>query len=220
MIEFLEACTDRTISPNTELPGTTAYHHQAHRDDMPPPLKAPNAHTKIISLYLTSPVSQFPLPKPHTMANITPGFAIRRNGSCLATESDCGETLAPFRGCCPGKLACPHQYNVACCPQGQNCTAELVAAPQPRCANGTWDLFDNNGMFCCERGESAYDRQNTDVCARAGAQLQEGDRVLKAVSVGAGMWVERCGRDVVLTEIQIQQRFRPVWQLSVELLST
>ncbi|KAF2645190.1 hypothetical protein P280DRAFT_363908, partial [Massarina eburnea CBS 473.64] len=95
------------------------------------------------------------------MANSTaPGWAIRRSGTCLSgLETDCGATYAPFRGCCPMEFACPNQYNVACCPSGSNCTSSLLnpsVTPEVKCANTTWDLFDNNGYFCCEQGLKAY----------------------------------------------------------------
>ncbi|OJJ04443.1 hypothetical protein ASPVEDRAFT_136159 [Aspergillus versicolor CBS 583.65] len=76
------------------------------------------------------------------------GWALRKNGSCLASEVDCGETVAPYRVCCPNGSFCPHANNVACCPSKSYCTDALNG--QPRCANSTWDLFINGGYFCCE----------------------------------------------------------------------
>ncbi|KAI8960268.1 hypothetical protein F5Y11DRAFT_330360 [Daldinia sp. FL1419] len=98
------------------------------------------------------------------------GWAIRRNNSCVG-EVDCGETRAPFRACCPSSTACPSQYNVACCPFGQNCTAAAVEAP--RCANGSWAMFDNGGYFCCEKGYIGYNYQGTDGCSRSGFLLPD-----------------------------------------------
>lgn len=118
------------------------------------------------------------------------GFAIRRNGSCLAgIEVDCGVTVSPFRGCCPSGLACPHAYNIACCTPGSNCTDTLLAAPQPRCANGTWDLFDNGGYFCCEHGFPGFSRAlgGSNGCAGPGALFKNGDVSLPTVRAGEGM---------------------------------
>ncbi|KAH7382215.1 hypothetical protein BKA66DRAFT_570511 [Pyrenochaeta sp. MPI-SDFR-AT-0127] len=119
------------------------------------------------------------------MSIIDEGFAIRRNGTCLAgLEVDCGATRAPFRGCCPTGYACPSQYNIACCTPGRNCTEPLLAAPQPKCANATWDLFDNGGFFCCEHSLPGYNRSNTNGCAAPGARLAAGDQILSTVRVG------------------------------------
>ncbi|KAF2850164.1 hypothetical protein T440DRAFT_555417 [Plenodomus tracheiphilus IPT5] len=114
------------------------------------------------------------------------GFAIRRNGTCLAgLEVDCGITSFPYRGCCPTGLACPAAYNIACCTPNTACTDNLIAAPQPRCANPTWDLFDNAGYFCCEHGLQGYNRSGfKDGCLRPGEVLGEGDVVLSVVRVG------------------------------------
>lgn len=122
------------------------------------------------------------------MVSIEQGFAIRRNGSCLAgLEVDCGQTRAPYHACCPTGFACPHQYNVACCPPGNNCTDALLAAPSPVCANGTWDLFDNGGYFCCEHGLPGYNRDDSNGCAKPGVPLESGVQMLSTVSVGVGM---------------------------------
>ncbi|KAI1203889.1 hypothetical protein F5X97DRAFT_282356 [Nemania serpens] len=101
-----------------------------------------------------------------------PGWAIRRNGSCLLMEEvDCGETATPYRACCPSSTTCPShtQYNTACCPVNMNCTAALVETPS--CANHSWTMFDNGGYFCCERGQVGYDIQNTDGCSISGEAL-------------------------------------------------
>lgn len=113
------------------------------------------------------------------------GFAIRRNGSCLSGfEIDCGQTLAPFHGCCPIGFECPPQYNVACCPPTTNCTEALL--PEPKCSNSTWDLFDNRGYFCCEHGLPGYDNQGTDGCASPGYQFEGGEAILSTVQAGQG----------------------------------
>jgi hypothetical protein len=125
----------------------------------------------------------------HDLLTMTtdPGFAIRRNGTCISgLEVDCGATRAPYRGCCPTGLSCPSQYNIACCPPNSNCTTSLLDAPQPNCANATWDLFDNGGYFCCEHGYPGYNRQNTNGCAQPGTVFGKGDEILSTVRVGEG----------------------------------
>ncbi|KAI0466445.1 hypothetical protein F4859DRAFT_519098 [Xylaria cf. heliscus] len=102
--------------------------------------------------------------------SVAPGWAIRRNSSCLVTqEVDCGETANGFRGCCPSSTTCPHQYNLACCEANTNCTTALVETPS--CANSSWIMFDNNGYFCCEDGQVGYNLGNTDGCSRSGKAL-------------------------------------------------
>ncbi|KAI1478615.1 hypothetical protein F4774DRAFT_384528 [Daldinia eschscholtzii] len=107
------------------------------------------------------------------------GWAIRRNGSCVG-EVDCGPTRAPFHACCPSSTVCPSQYNVACCPFGQNCTAAAVETP--RCANSSWAMFDNAGFFCCERGYIGYNFGGTDGCSKSGAVLPDGALPLAEIS--------------------------------------
>ncbi|KAI1808736.1 hypothetical protein F4811DRAFT_500567 [Daldinia bambusicola] len=107
------------------------------------------------------------------------GWAIRRNGSCRG-EVDCGPTRAPFHACCPSSTECPSQYNVACCPFGQNCTAAAVETP--RCANESWAMFDNAGFFCCERGYIGYNFGGTDGCSKSGAVLPDGALPLAEIS--------------------------------------
>ncbi|KAH8820619.1 hypothetical protein F5884DRAFT_56767 [Xylogone sp. PMI_703] len=111
------------------------------------------------------------------------GFAIRRNGSCLNSEVDCGVTVAPFRACCPHGAYCPHQYNVACCPSPKNCTTNLVQ--NPHCANRTWTLYDNDGFFCCEPGTIGYAASLTgsDGCANPG-KPPKGAELLPVISAG------------------------------------
>lgn len=113
------------------------------------------------------------------------GFALRRNGFCLATETECGETVYPYHACCPSGSFCPHQYNVNCCPTAANCTQTLL--PDPQCADAEWDLFDNNGYFCCLRGLAGYATPgNTDGCAEAGYRFQDGEQLLRTISTGKG----------------------------------
>lgn len=72
-----------------------------------------------------------------------------------------------------------------CCPSSKNCTEEIVA--KPRCANETWDLFDNGGYFCCERGLVGYaTTRNSDGCASPGYTFEAGEEVLPVVRAGKG----------------------------------
>ena len=111
------------------------------------------------------------------------GFAIRRNGTCLSNEVDCGQTKAPFRACCPAGGSCPKSYNVDCCPSPANCTQALL--PNPSCANSSWTLYDNGGYFCCAPGTIGYNASlsYSDGCADPG--LPPEDAVLLSV-VSAG----------------------------------
>ncbi|KAF1843064.1 uncharacterized protein K460DRAFT_407436 [Cucurbitaria berberidis CBS 394.84] len=120
------------------------------------------------------------------MAALENGFAIRRNGTCInGLEVDCGITLAPYHGCCPTGLSCPSQYNIACCPPGNNCTESLITAPEPKCANATWDLYNNGGYFCCDHGLIGYNTsRGTNGCASPGAKLESGIKILSLVKMG------------------------------------
>ncbi|KAI0555061.1 hypothetical protein F4679DRAFT_149704 [Xylaria curta] len=110
-----------------------------------------------------------------------PGWAIRRNSSCILTqEVDCGETANGYRACCPSSTTCPNQYNVACCPANTNCTAAIVETPS--CANNSWIMFDNAGYFCCESGQVGYNLGNTDGCSRSGKALPANASPLAVVS--------------------------------------
>lgn len=114
------------------------------------------------------------------------GFAVRANGSCLSTEVDCGQTMKPYHACCPAGSYCPAQYNVACCPSSANCTETLLQSPS--CANTTWNLYDNEGYFCCEPGKIGYasPKSFSDGCADPGVP-PDGAVLLSVVSVGQGM---------------------------------
>ncbi|QMW37780.1 hypothetical protein G4B11_001016 [Aspergillus flavus] len=116
---------------------------------------------------------------------MTTGFAVRKNGSCLRTETDCGETVGGFRGCCPGGTFCPHAYNIDCCPAGKNCTESLVQ--EPRCANATWDLYDNGGYFCCPHDTIGFALAGQyDGCAGTGYSFGDQDTRLEVISSGTG----------------------------------
>ncbi|KAH7304076.1 hypothetical protein B0I35DRAFT_484748 [Stachybotrys elegans] len=111
------------------------------------------------------------------------GFALRKNGSCEEQEVDCGRTVQPYRACCPELSFCPASYNVDCCPDRSNCTVALLE--EPKCANSTWDLYDNGGYFCCLPGLRGYaTTQNSNGCAPAGYQFSEGETLLALISAG------------------------------------
>ncbi|KAF2627560.1 hypothetical protein BU25DRAFT_458457 [Macroventuria anomochaeta] len=118
---------------------------------------------------------------------IQQGFAIRRNGSCLAAdiERDCGLKTFPFRACCPIAYECQNIYNSDCCPTGRNCTEELLAAPKQVCANSSWDLLDNGGYFCCESGSTGFNSNGKNLCASPGAFLPASVQLLRPIVTGA-----------------------------------
>ncbi|CAI4214487.1 unnamed protein product [Parascedosporium putredinis] len=118
------------------------------------------------------------------MAAEPSGFALRKNGTCLSEEVDCGRTVDPYRVCCPADSFCPAKYNVDCCPTAANCTTQLIQTPA--CANETWDLYDNGGYFCCERGLIGYaaTRTGSNGCASPGYAFQAGEVALKLISAG------------------------------------
>ena len=114
------------------------------------------------------------------------GWALRKNGTCASDETNCGMKARPFYGCCPEGTSCPDQYNIACCPESGNCTLSLL--PDPQCANREWDLYDNNGFFCCLKGLTGYSAQNgrSSGCAEPGYRLSTDERFLSIVSSGTG----------------------------------
>ncbi|KAK3380992.1 hypothetical protein B0H63DRAFT_474716 [Podospora didyma] len=113
------------------------------------------------------------------------GFALRINGTCQLNEVDCGATVSPYHACCPEHSFCPSQYNVNCCPTSENCTRSLLQTP--RCANQTWDLYDNDGFFCCLKGFVGYaSTSNSDGCASPGYTFQSGEVLLRIISAGQG----------------------------------
>ncbi|CAG8196006.1 unnamed protein product [Penicillium salamii] len=87
------------------------------------------------------------------------GLSVRRNGSCLSTETDCGPTWSPFHACCPNGTKCPKgQGNVKCCPSDADCT-ELV--DNTHCANSTANVYKAKGYFCCSSDTSAFMNKDT-----------------------------------------------------------
>ncbi|KAF2667703.1 hypothetical protein BT63DRAFT_298581 [Microthyrium microscopicum] len=115
------------------------------------------------------------------------GFAIRRNGSCVAPlgEIDCGGTVAPYRVCCPHEAYCPrsNSYNAYCCDQANyNCTIAILS-DGPFCANATWTMYDNGGYFCCDAGLAGYQNTitNSNGCANPGYQVANGENFLPPI---------------------------------------
>ncbi|KAL2857741.1 hypothetical protein BJY01DRAFT_242163 [Aspergillus pseudoustus] len=113
----------------------------------------------------------------------TLGWALRQNGSCLAHEEDCGETVDPYRVCCPGGSYCPRAYNIVCCPSSLNCTEALQA--RPVCANQTWDLYYNGGYFCCEHGTKGYATSvDSNGCGEPEYELADSEMALSVIALG------------------------------------
>ncbi|KAH8429277.1 uncharacterized protein LDX57_006944 [Aspergillus melleus] len=79
------------------------------------------------------------------------GFPLRRNGTCLSSETSCGRTWDNFHACCPGNSVCPGATqaipNNVCCPSEADCTAPLEESPHCAIANAT--MYDHTGYFCC-----------------------------------------------------------------------
>ncbi|PLN86460.1 hypothetical protein BDW42DRAFT_190049 [Aspergillus taichungensis] len=94
------------------------------------------------------------------------GYALRRNGSCLASEEEsCGETWGGFSGCCPSGTKCPSKdskwKNSICCPDPGNCSNMLKK--RPHCGNETLNMFRHHKTyFCCEKGQKAFWNPKTD----------------------------------------------------------
>ncbi|KAJ5466121.1 hypothetical protein N7530_009908 [Penicillium desertorum] len=106
------------------------------------------------------------------------GLSVRRNGSCLATEQDCGGTWSPFRACCPGGTKCPAgQENVKCCPSDADCT-ELL--DHTHCANSSANVYKANDYFCCAAGMRAFQKENGFVgCTEDTSTLDKSLTLLK-----------------------------------------
>lgn len=124
----------------------------------------------------------------------TGGYAIRRNGSCLSTETDCGGTTPPFHACCPGNMFCPgRQYNVVCCPSNAGCRDIMSDS----CADKKADLYSSNTSdlanegFCCERDSYAFAmKANSGVgCADGLSDLQTSMDQLMAISSASGTYL-------------------------------
>ena len=58
----------------------------------------------------------------------------------------------------------------------------------PRCSNPRWDLFKNNGYFCCRGGDTGYNANKTDTngCLAAKDDLKDDQVRLEIVSKGHG----------------------------------
>jgi hypothetical protein len=118
---------------------------------------------------------------------------LRRNSSALPR-------LLPREFILPKSIQCQckstpqisltHSRNVnrisQCCPTSANCTGILLQNPQ--CANQSWNLYDNSGYFCCEKGLIGYaSTTDSDGCASPGYAFQSGEVVLAIISTGIGM---------------------------------
>lgn len=113
------------------------------------------------------------------------GFALRRNGSCLSTETECGPTVQPYYACCAGGSTCVNPYNQVCCTSG-NCTTTIVQ--DPVCADPSWNLYNNGGVdsgyFCCLPSTFGYAVQlgGSNGCGDLGYELQSGEIALQQLS--------------------------------------
>lgn len=113
------------------------------------------------------------------------GFALRRNGSCLSSETECGPTVEPYYACCSQGSSCVNPYNQVCCSSG-NCTAEIVQ--EPVCADSSWSLYNNGGVdsgyFCCLSTSSGYavGLGGSNGCGNPGYVLQSGEIALQVLS--------------------------------------
>lgn len=97
------------------------------------------------------------------------GYPLRRNGSCLSTENDCGATWGPWHRCCPSAASCADD----CCPEGVDCEQRI--GQDPHCANDTATLYrakgsENkspaSGYFCCVASAEGFQDDRTYVgCA-------------------------------------------------------
>lgn len=117
---------------------------------------APQVHpSKLIALFAIGHI----ICKMSDMLSSPYGLSVRRNGSCLNTETDCGATWSSFHACCPSGTKCPKgQGNVKCCPSDADCT-ELVDNTQ--CANSTANVYKAKGYFCCAKEMSAFMQKET-----------------------------------------------------------
>ncbi|KAL4863617.1 hypothetical protein BDV12DRAFT_177310 [Aspergillus spectabilis] len=89
------------------------------------------------------------------------GVAIRRNETCLASENevDCGNTWGDWYRCCPEDTTCGD--GGVCCPTDSGCENPILA--DPHCANnGTWDLYNEDGYFCCDHGKTGFRATNLE----------------------------------------------------------
>lgn len=113
------------------------------------------------------------------------GFALRRNGSCLSMETECGPTVQPYYACCAGGSTCVNPYNQVCCTSG-NCTTTIVQ--DPVCADPSWNLYNNGGVdsgyFCCLPSTFGYAVQlgGSNGCGDLGYELQSGEIALQQLS--------------------------------------
>lgn len=147
-------------------------------------------HTYILLFYLDNKAFGLSSFRTAVMSDIS-GYALRRNGSCLSTEMDCGQTTPPFHACCPGNTFCPgSQYNVICCPSNANCS-DIIGK---NCADSKADLYSStsdvaNEGFCCARGKYAFTLESKGVgCADSLADLQYGMTQVAAISSASGTY--------------------------------
>ncbi|KAJ5586988.1 uncharacterized protein N7459_002753 [Penicillium hispanicum] len=119
------------------------------------------------------------------------GYSVRRNGSCLHTETDCGTTWSPFHACCPKGTYCPGgQTNVICCLSEADCSNVIGT----NCANRSASLYKANsshssGLFCCAEDDWAFELKNSFVgCTNDLSDLDARMTQLAVYSSASGMY--------------------------------
>ncbi|CDM38226.1 hypothetical protein DTO013E5_8658 [Penicillium roqueforti] len=118
------------------------------------------------------------------------GYAIRRNSTCETGENQCTKkaTWGDYQACCPGNSFCFDSDtgipNIICCDNHNNCTQAISVAPA--CADRSWNLFDGNGSFCCDQGESGFRVENRVLvgCSEATSPGNASFITLPTISVG------------------------------------
>ncbi|CAI7675638.1 unnamed protein product [Penicillium palitans] len=108
------------------------------------------------------------------------GFAIRRNGNCLAGECKTSAGKDPITSqllfrCCPTDT-CSNGNTGMCCPEGGDCR-QKISNPE-HCADATWDLYRNydGGYFCCEQDQYGFNRTDGSVGCGTKEDLEEEGR--------------------------------------------
>ncbi|KAL4881673.1 hypothetical protein BJY04DRAFT_218114 [Aspergillus karnatakaensis] len=89
------------------------------------------------------------------MASYDPpyGYAVRRNATCAQSETVCANTWSTWHVCCPENTVCAP--GGSCCPTDSDCRPAVNV--DAHCANNaTWDLYYENGYFCCDSDTTGF----------------------------------------------------------------
>ncbi|CAG8272820.1 unnamed protein product [Penicillium salamii] len=124
------------------------------------------------------------------------GYALRRNESCLSTETDCGPTTSPFHACCPGNMFCPKgQLNVVCCQSAGECEQTRSNG----CADPLANLYTTNahnltnGGFCCAQNKHGFSLNGDGAgCADEVIYITTSQTELSIVSSASGNFAQTC----------------------------